>query len=45
MKIVEQPLDTDMTDQEKWEKIIKFLDNEQKLKEQMLLFEKSNPIR
>ena len=45
MKIMEQTLDTDMTDQEKWEKIIKFLDNEQKLKEQMLLFEKSNPIR
>ena len=45
MKIMGQTLYADMSEQEIWEKIIKFLDNDQKLKKQMLLFEKSNPIR
>ena len=32
MKVMEQTLDTDMTDQEKWEKIIKFLDRRAEVK-------------
>ena len=33
-----------MTDKQKWEKIIKFLDDEQKLKEQLILFDKSSSM-
>ena len=41
--ITKKLLDSGKNDQEKWDEIIKFLDNELKLKEQLILFEKCNP--
>ena len=41
LDITKKFLDSDKTDEEKWNEIIEFLEKEMKIKEQMLLFEKS----
>ena len=41
VEITKKLLGSNKTDQEKWYEIIKFLDNELKLKEELLLFERS----
>ena len=43
VELIKKLLDSGKNDEGKWEEIIKFLDKELNVKEQLLLFEKSNP--
>ena len=44
-EITKKLINTEMTDQNLWDEIITFLDEELKVKESVLLFKKTNPIK